>query len=319
MNFMYVKEATNNPFDIENTIKNKETLLAKPFLKWVGGKGQLLKEINKYYPFGSGVITKYAEPFVGGGAVLFDILNQYELKDVYISDINVELINTYLVVRDNANELIEMLSVLQKDYVPLNVEKRKKYYLNIRERFNALIINANESNVEKAALMIFLNKTCFNGLYRVNKKGHFNVPMGSYKNPLICDEVNLRAVSKKLQNVNIVCDDYRESASFIDEKTFVYIDPPYRPITNTSSFTAYTKGLFNDDDQIELANFIADMHKKGAKIVISNSDPKNSNKDDDFFDNIYSTYKITRVEANRMINSKSEGRGKINELLISNF
>ena len=167
--------------------------------------------------------------------------------------------------------------------------------------------------------MIFLNKTCFNGLCRVNKKGLFNVPMGAYKNPLICDEKNLRAVSEKLQNVKIVCGDYRKSAEFIDEHTFVYFDPPYRPLTETASFTAYTENLFNDEEQIELAEFVESMHKKGAKVVVSNSDPKNSNTEDDFFDKIYSAHKIKRVEATRMINCNSEARGKIKELLISNF
>ena len=146
-----------------------------------------------------------------------------------------------------------------------------------------------------------------------------NVPMGAYKNPLICDEINLRTVSDKLQRVIIVCGDYRKSAEFIDKNTFVYFDPPYRPITDTASFTAYTENLFNDEEQVELAHFVDDMHRKGAKIVISNSDPKNSNTEDDFFDNIYSTHKIKRVEATRMINCNSEARGKIKELLISNF
>ena len=152
--------------------------------------------------------------------------------------------------------------------------------------------------------MIFLNKTCFNGLFRVNKKGFFNVPMGAYKNPLICDEKNLRAISKKLQNVKIVCGDYRKSAEFIDRNTFVYFDPPYRPLTETASFTAYTENLFCDSEQIELAEFVDRMNQRGAKVVVSNSDPKNSNVDDDFFDNI---------------NCNSAARGKINELLISNF
>ena len=167
--------------------------------------------------------------------------------------------------------------------------------------------------------MIFLNKTCFNGLFRVNKKGMFNVPMGSYKNPVICDEENLRAVSEKLQKVTIVCSDYKDSAKFIDERTFVYFDPPYRPITDTASFTAYTENLFNDEKQIELARFVDDMHKRGAKVVVSNSDPKNADINDEFFDNIYSSHKIRRVNAARMINCNSEARGKIKELLISNF
>ena len=213
-----------------------------------------------------------------------------------------------------------MLSVMQNEFVPMDTEHRKAYYLAKRERFNDLKVDGDESiNIEKAALMIFLNKTCFNGLFRVNKKGLFNVPMGSYKNPMICDEDNLRAVSEKLQNVTIIRGDYRESADFIDENTFVYFDPPYRPITDTASFTAYTENLFNDEEQIELAKFVDDMHKKGAKMVISNSDPKNSNAEDNFFENIYSSHKINRVEATRMINCNSEARGKIKELLISNF
>ncbi len=292
----------------------------KPFLKWAGGKGQLLSEIEKYYPFKNSHITKYAEPFVGGGAVLFDILSKYDLESIYISDINAELINTYRIIRDDIDELISMLIVMQDEFIPLNAEKRKAYYLEKRTRFNDLKVNGNESiNIEKAALMIFLNKTCFNGLFRVNKKGLFNVPMGSYKNPLICDEDNLRAVSEKLQNVRIVCGDYKESADFIDEHTFVYFDPPYRPITETASFTAYTESSFNDKEQIELAQLVDELHHKGAKVVVSNSDPKNVNADDEFFDNIYSAHNIRRVEASRMINCNSEARGKIKELLISNF
>ncbi len=289
----------------------------KPFLKWAGGKSQLLKEIEKYYPFETGNITKYAEPLVGGGAVLFDVLSKFDLEEVYISDTNAELINSYKVVRDNIDELVTLLLTYQSEYLPLSADERKTYYFEKRDCFNKL--DTNEKNVEKAALMIFLNKTCFNGLYRVNKKGHFNVPMGSYKNPLICDEKNLRAVSEKLKNVKIVCGDYKDSAEFIDEKTFVYFDPPYRPLPETSSFTAYTEDLFGDDKQIELADFVNEMHKKGAKIVISNSDPKNTREDDNFFDDIYAMHKIKRVSANRMINSKGEARGKIKELLISNF
>ena len=300
-------------------IKTEEKSV-KPFLKWAGGKSQLLKEIEHYYPFDSGKITKYAEPFVGGGAVLFDVLSKYDLEQIYISDINAELINTYRIIRDDMDALIEMLYSMKNEFIPLDNDARKEYYMKKRERFNDLKVNGNENiNIEKAALMIFLNKTCFNGLFRVNKKGLFNVPMGSYKNPMICDEANLRAVSEKLQKVTIVCGDYRESADFIDENTFVYFDPPYRPITDTASFTAYTENLFNDEEQIELARFVDEMHNKGAKVVISNSDPKNSNTEDDFFDNIYSAHNIKRVEATRMINCNSEARGKIKELLISNF
>ena len=269
-NMWIIPSTAEKPIDARSTRYNKtEGKAVKPFLKWAGGKGQLLKEIEQYYPFENKKITKYAEPFVGGGAVLFDILSRYDLKEVYISDINAELINTYRMIRDDIDALIEMLYAMQSDFIPFDVEHRKEYYLDKRSRFNELKVNGDESiNIEKAALMIFLNKTCFNGLYRVNKKGLFNVPMGSYKDPIICDENNLRAVSEKLQKVKIVCGDYKKSADFIDENTFVYFDPPYRPITDTASFTAYTETLFNDDAQIELARFVDDMDKKGAKVIM---------------------------------------------------
>lgn len=290
----------------------------KPFLKWAGGKTQLLEEIRKYYPFMNKSITKYAEPFVGGGAVLFDILSKYDLEEIYISDINGELINTYKIIRDNPNKLVKILFNMQMEFISLTINDRKNYYLQKRERFNFLKVNDNEA-IEKAALMIFLNKTCFNGLFRVNKKGLFNVPMGAYKNPLICDKENIYVVSEKLKNVNIVCEDYKKSVDFIDEYTFVYIDPPYRPLTDTSNFTAYTTDLFNDEKQKELANFIHTIHQKGAKVLVSNSDPKNVNENDDFFDTIYKDYNIKRVEAARMINCNGKSRNKIKELLISNF
>ena len=265
----------------------------KPFLKWAGGKNQLLKEIRNYYPFMNKNITKYAEPFVGGGAVLFDILLKYDLEEFYISDINKELIDTYQVIRDNPNKLVKILSNMQMEFISLTINDRKNYYLQKRERFNFLKVNDNEA-IEKAALMIFLNRTCFNGLFRVNKKGLFNVPMGAYKNPLICDKENIYAVSEKLKNVNIVCGD-------------------------SANFTAYTIDLFDDDKQRELANFVHSIHKKGAKILISNSDPKNTDANDDFFDTIYKDYNIKRVEAARMINCNGKSRNKIKELLISNF
>ncbi len=320
-NMWIIPSSAKKPIDARSLryIANNDKKV-KPFLKWAGGKGQLIKEIERFYPFENGKITKYAEPFVGGGAVLFDILSKYDLDEVYISDINAELINTYRMIRDDVDVLIEKLYIMQNDFIPLDTDNRKAYYMQKRESFNDLKVNRIESiNIEKAALMVFLNKTCFNGLFRVNKKGLFNVPMGLYKNPMICDEKNLRAVSESLQKVTIVCGDYRESADFIDKNTFVYFDPPYRPITDTASFTAYTENLFNDEEQIELAQFVNSMDKKGAKIVISNSDPKNSNTDDDFFDNIYSAHKIKRVEATRMINCQAQARGKIKELLISNF
>lgn len=292
---------------------------AKPFLKWAGGKGQLLSEIGKYYPFAEKKhIKKYAEPFVGGGAVLFDILNKHSVDEIYISDINAELINTYITIRDNLDELISRLKAMESDYLAKDADARKKAYLEARARFNVLKRDGIR-DAEAATLMIFLNRTCFNGLYRVNKAGDYNVPMGAYKNPQICNEDNLLNVSKKLQNANIVCGDYKDSASFIDAKTFVYFDPPYRPLTKTANFTSYTEQLFDDNKQLELANFVQDLDNKGALIVISNSDPKNTDENDNFFDDAYSKQNIRRVAANRMINRNSDARGKINELLITNF
>lgn len=320
-NMWLIPQSEKKPIDARTTRYTKcDENPVKPFLKWAGGKGQLLNEIEKYYPFANGTVTKYAEPFVGGGAVLFDILAKYDLEQVYISDINAELINTYIIIKERVEELIELLKKYQSEYLPLETQGRKSYYIVKRNRFNELKINYSETkSVEKSALMMFLNRTCFNGLFRVNQKGLFNVPMGSYKKPLICDEKNLRTISEKLQKVEIVCGDYRKSAEFIDENTFVYFDPPYRPISDTANFTAYTEHLFDDEKQIELARFVQCMNNKGAKVLVSNSDPKNFDAEDDFFDKIYADYKIKRVEAVRMISCKGEGRGKIKELLISNF
>ena len=298
----------------------KDRIECKPFIKWVGGKGQLLSEINKLYPVELGKnINKYAEIFLGGGAVLFDILSKYKLDEVYISDKNLELINTYKSIRDNVDILIKSLKEMEEQYIPLNNEDRKIYYYEKREEYNSLKINSEVNNIEKTILFIFLNKTCFNGLYRVNKKGKFNVPMGAYKKPKICDEENLKNVSLTLRNVKIVYADYKESEKFIDDKTFVYIDPPYRPLNITSSFTSYTENDFNDKEQIELAEYINVLNKKGAKIVISNSDPKNNDIDDNFFDKLYKNYNINRVKATRMLNSNASLRGAINELLITNY
>lgn len=291
---------------------------AKPFLKWAGGKTQLLSEINKYYPFSSGQITRYAEPFVGGGAVFFDIAAKYALEEVYLGDINPDLINAYIVVKNDVDELARLLQQMQADYISLGPDERKSYFMSARVRFNKMKFDGHKTgDIRRAAIFIFLNKTCFNGLYRVNARGMFNVPPGKYKNPVICDEVNLRSASLKLQRARIVCGDYKISEDFIDEKTFVYLDPPYRPISSTASFTAYSETAFDDGKQIELARFVRRIKKIGAHIVVSNSDPKNTNPHDNFFDCIYSGMRIRRVDATRMINCKSEARGKIKELLIS--
>ena len=291
--------------------------MCKPFVKWVGGKSQLLNEIRLKYP---AYIEKYCEPFVGGGAVLFDVLETHNPKSILINDINKELINTYCQIKNNVKEVIKVLKKWQSIYNDISEEERQEIYNTKRTNYNKLIVKCdNKDLIVKAALFIFLNKTCFNGLYRVNSEGLYNVPKGKYKKPIICDEVNLIKISRLLKNVEIICGDFEKCEKFIDSNTFVYIDPPYRPLTTSSSFTSYSKEQFDDNDQVRLGKFIDRLNNKGAKIVLSNSDPKNTNKKDNFFDDLYQNYNIKRINAKRMINSKGTGRGNITELLVANY
>ena len=318
-NMWIIPSNAEKPID-KRTVRyeKSKSVTLKPFVKWVGGKSQLVEQIEKMLPTdGEKVLTKYAEPMVGGGALFFSILSKYDFEELYISDINAELINAYQAVKNDVDILIAKLNEMQMLFLPMDENGRKYFYYTVRERFNSMALTE-ETATEKAAQFIFLNKTCFNGLYRVNRKGQFNVPMGAYKNPTICDDENLRNIHEALQNVTIVCGDYSLSKSFIDKDTFVYLDPPYRPISETSGFTAYNTDVFDDNEQIRLAKFIDEINLSGAKIVLSNSDPKNVNEDDNFFDDLYKNYKINRVEASRAINSKGDKRGKINELLICN-
>ncbi len=318
-NMWIIPSTAEKPVDKRTVRYEKEHVIAlKPFVKWVGGKSQLINELEKMLPAdGEKVFTKYCEPMVGGGALFFNILSKYDIEQFYISDINAELINAYQVIKSDVDSLIEKLQEMQMLFYPMNENGRKFYYYSIRDKFNKLQLHET-TIIEKAAYFIFLNKTCFNGLYRVNRKGQFNVPMGAYKNPMICDEENLRNINKVLQNVTIVCGDYSLSQQFIDKDTFVYLDPPYRPLSETSAFTSYNSDTFDDNEQIRLAKFIDEVNASGAKIVLSNSDPKNVNPEDTFFDELYKAYQIKRVSATRMINSKADNRGKINELLICN-
>ena len=318
-NMWIIPSNAEKPID-KRTVRyeKSKSVTLKPFVKWVGGKSQLVEQIEKMLPkTGEKVLTKYAEPMVGGGALFFSILSKYDFEELYISDINAELINAYQAVKNDVDNLIAKLNEMQMLFLPMDENGRKYFYYTVRERFNATALNE-ETATEKAAQFIFLNKTCFNGLYRVNRKGQFNVPMGAYKNPTICDDENLRNIHEALKNVTIVCGDYSLSKSFIDKDTFVYIDPPYRPISETSGFTSYNSDVFDDNEQIRLSEFIDEINLSGAKIVLSNSDPKNVNEEDNFFDDLYKNYKINRVEASRAINSKGDKRGKINELLICN-
>ncbi len=294
-------------------------MLIKPFLKWAGGKGQLLNKIRPLYPQGLGnQINKYIEPFIGGGAVFFDIISSYKLDKYIINDINKELINTYKAIQQDIHSLLEYLSKITSYYKKLSIEERDLFYYNIRNKYNNILLNSC-INIEKAALFIFLNKTCFNGLYRVNRNNQFNVPAGKYKDPAIYDKENLLNISQILQKAEILCGDFSTTNNYIDNNTFIYIDPPYRPLTKTSSFTNYSTYIFDDKEQIRLSSFINDIDKKGAYVLSSNSDPKNTSENDMFFDKLYSTKKITRIEATRAINSNPLKRGKINELLISNY
>lgn len=303
---------------MKKTNTQESDIKPKPVIKWAGGKSQILPEIRQRYPLGLGKeIKRYAEPFIGGAAVLLDILSTYQMDEVLICDTNAELINLYKTIQNNVEDLIGQLRCFKDEFLPLLSDKRKEYYYTKRERFNNLK-RASKYDVEIAALFVFINKTCFNGLYRVNSKGDYNVPMGAYKEPPICDENNLRRVSNLLQGVQIKCGDYHISDSFADEKTFMYFDPPYRPLTQTASFTSYTENCFDDAAQTELAKYIISLVQRGVHVLASNSDPKNTNVNDNFFDDLYSPLTIERITATRMINSNADGRGKINEILVHN-
>ena len=294
--------------------------VVRPFVKWAGGKGSLIPQITKYYPFElkNGRIEKYVEPFVGGGAVLIDILQKYEVQEAYAFDINKDLINCYNVIKFNVEDLIQKLEKKEKEFLSLDNEKRKNYFYDVREEYNSYVLDA-EPNVKRASEFIFLNRTCFNGLYRVNRNGKFNVPFGKYKNPTICDSSNLRNLSKLIKDVLFEYGDYKKSEEIIDRNTFVYFDPPYRPLSDTSGFTSYTKEDFNDEKQKELAEYFNLLSTRNAKLMLSNSNPKNVDANDNFFEDIYRGFNINEVSAKRMINSNSEGRGEISELLITNY
>lgn len=319
-NMWIIPRDAKKPEDARKTKSQKSANTARPFVKWAGGKTQLLPILKENLPknLGEG-IKKYAEPFVGGGALLFALLAEYSFDEVYICDNNRELINAYTVIRDFCGELIQHLANMQSEYKSMdNLDKKQEYYYARRERYNTLSLNE-ETKIEKAALFIFLNKTCFNGLYRVNKKGNYNVPFGKHESPTICDTENLLKISEMLVGVTMRFCDYHDVLNFADADTFVYIDPPYRPLNATSGFTSYTEEQFDDTDQIELARLYGELSEIGARVMLSNSDPHNVDENDSFFDDLYSEYTVMRIDALRAINSKGNKRGKIKELLIKNY
>lgn len=295
----------------------KEAHTAKPFLKWAGGKTQLLGDIVRHIPFGKEDSFNYIEPFVGSGAVLFFMLNNYpNIKKAVINDVNTDLINCYKTIKNDVTELILILSKLDAEYNSFEQHSvgRKTLYYAQRDLFNQRQLNS----VEHSALFIFLNRTCFNGLYRVNKKNEFNVPQGTYKKPQICNRENLLAVSELLQKVEILNVDYTETKKQAGNNSFFYFDPPYKPLSVTSSFNSYSKYDFGDEEQIRLKEFCDTIDAMGSPWILSNSDVKGFNPDDNFFDDLFKKYQIHRVWAKRRINANPEKRGELTELLITN-
>ena len=296
--------------------------MARPFLKWAGGKRQLMNEIEARLPSDIEECKSYIEPFVGGGAVLFHLLETRTFEEVHISDINPELILCYRTLKSDAISVIKHLSKMIESY-PTEQDQRKESYYAIRQDWNSNVGKipslSKTQRAKRTAKTLFLNKTCFNGLFRVNSKGEFNVPIGSYVNPSFPSSEDLLEVQSALQSVTIHEAPFEECENWIDGTSFVYFDPPYRPLSATSHFVSYSKGDFNDEDQKRLATFFRTLDKTGAKLLLSNSDPKNTNPNDEFFDNLYSKFTIDRVSANRAINSKGLKRGPINELLIRNY
>jgi DNA adenine methylase len=295
---------------------------AKPFLKWAGGKGQLIEQIIAHLPspLKEGKIIKYFEPFLGGGALFFSLSARYRIESSYLYEINRSISLCYQVIKNNVGKLINELKQLKLEYLSASEKKREKLYYERRDEFNAFLgIRTSNRPIRRAALLIFLNKTCFNGLYRVNSRGEFNVPFGRYKNPSICNEDNLYAVSELLKKAKIICGDFEKCIKHVDNKSFVYFDPPYRPISTTASFTSYSKDAFNDQEQKRLRKVFGELHKKGAYLMLSNSDPKNINSEDNFFDDLYRGYHIERLHATRVINCNAERRGVITEILVMNY
>lgn len=273
---------------------NNETLT---FVKWAGGKKQLLAQFKPFFPK---EIKRYFEPFVGGGAVAFYLLKTHpEIEKIYLSDINEELITTYYVIKNNPKELITLLKEYKKKH-------NKEFYYKIRSQ-NIKTLN----KIQIATRFIYLNKTCFNGLYRVNSKGEFNVPIGSYKNPLICPEENLKEISKLLQKDDTKVRQFYEVLKDAKKGDFIYFDPPYYPL-NKTSFTKYTKDKFLDEEQKHLAEIFKELDKRGCKIMLSNNDSP-------FIKELYKEFYINIVKATRMINCDATKRGKINEIVITNY
>ena len=292
---------------------------AKPFVKWVGGKGQLIEQLDAQLPanFENWNDVTYIEPFVGGGAMLFYMLQQYpNIRRAVINDVNSDLTTCYRTVRDMPEQLITSLMEIQNAYNELESEEgRKEFFLAVRDRYN----EKNLEPLENTTKFFFLNRTCFNGLYRVNKKGLFNVPFGKYTNPQICAPATIRKDSELLQHVEILTGDFEATFDYAQGNTLFYFNPPYRPLSDTSSFNDYAKEAFNDDAQIRLKEYCDRINEAGFRFMLSNSDCKGKNEEDNFFDVLYGAYNIERVWASRSINSNPSKRGKLTEILVHNY
>jgi len=299
---------------------------AAPILKWAGGKTQLLPIIDVHYPeeLKNNEIDTYVEPFIGGGSVFFDIYNRFQFQKAYLFDNNPELIILYNSVKEDVDLVIKELGNIEDEYLSKDLGAQEEFFYNVRIKYNQDIAtlhkasNHNPFNAKRAALTIFLNRTCFNGLFRVNKSGAFNVPFGRYKNPTILFAEKLRAASEALKKATIKLSDFADSENYFDGKTFIYYDPPYRPINLTSSFTAYSKSSFGDSEQMRLSSHYKTLDSQGVLQLLSNSDPTNY-CEDSFFDDLYHGFNICRVDAKRMINSNAAKRGNVRELLIRNY
>ena len=291
---------------------------AKPFLKWAGGKSQLWPLIQACLPSGlaTGELT-YVEPFIGGGAVLIRLLTLYPaIQQAILNDINPDLYYAYRTTQQQPEELIQALRALQQSYDDLDTELcRRAWFDEMRVAFNQRDLGP----LRNTALLIALNKTCFNGLYRVNSKGKFNVPFGRYERPRICDPQTIRACSLLLQRVTILQGDFTQTLSPVRGRAFFYLDPPYKPLSATANFNSYASEVFNDASQQRLAAFCRELDAAGHSWLLSNSDVRNASQENNFFDDLYQNYHIQRVQAKRTINSNGNKRGAINELLVTNY
>ena len=280
----------------------RSDLDAKPFVKWAGGKGQLLKQFESLFPTH---FSRYVEPFVGGGAVFFHLNHRFITNGAILNDLNQELMNCYKAIRDQVDDLIEELY----RHEPHKTEE--SYFYEIREWDRKPDFSA-RGPIGQAARTMFLNRTCYNGLYRVNSKGQFNVPCGRYKNPRVCDEENLRAVNQALQGVELYSEDFEKCVGRAGRGDFVYLDPPYHPLSETASFTSYTKEDFTKDDQVRLAQVFHQLNERECQVMLSNSCTS-------FIRKLYDGYRQEKVTARRAINCRGDGRSSVSELVILNY